>query len=86
MFLFYMAGLHLDTIIQRQQTKRALNNIISLPQECRSVACKLDLPTESVIISKINLFIKNVDAFVKKILGSQISINPIVLYMGKAYI
>lgn len=61
-----MVGLHVDTIIQRQQTKRALNSIISLPQECRSVACKLDLPIDSAIISKINLFIKNVDAFVKK--------------------
>lgn len=64
MFLFYIVGLHLDTIIQGQQTKRALSSIISLPQEWRPVVCKLDLPTDSVIISKINLFIKNMDTFV----------------------
>lgn len=48
MFLFYMLGLHLDTITQGQQTKGALFSIISFPQEWRTETCKLDFLTDSL--------------------------------------
>lgn len=81
MLLFYMVGLHLDTIIQGQQTKGALCSIISFPREWRPQVCKLDFLSDfhnlqNKLLSKENGFFFN-------FLSSQITIKQVAFCMMK---